>query len=121
MHCSPFASDSALRPVIELFDERTQADGDASPEARSATIADGLEQLPHLDTASTVPFVLELLGLPAAEAFPLPSVAPEALRERTLDALCALLLAVSQTTPVIIEVEDLQWADPSTLELLDVA
>lgn len=41
------------------------------------------------------------------------------LRRRALDLLLAVLAVVSKSTPTIVVVDDLQWADATSLELLD--
>jgi predicted ATPase len=43
---------------------------------------------------------------------------PQQQRQRTLDTLLALTLAVAEQQPVLFIVEDLHWIDPSTLEWL---
>jgi hypothetical protein len=54
---------------------------------------------------------------------PLPSerasgLAPEELRRRQLAALTAWLFASARVQPLVLAVEDGQWADPTTLDLL---
>jgi predicted ATPase len=46
------------------------------------------------------------------------ALAPEELRRRQLAALTSLVMTSARAQPVVIAVEDLQWADPTTLELL---
>ena len=45
-------------------------------------------------------------------------LSPEQLRLKTLEALLALILAQAAQQPVLFILEDLHWADPSTLEWL---
>src|SRR5215217_6780678 len=47
-----------------------------------------------------------------------PPLPPEAARARVLDALKATLFALTESTPVLLILDDLQWADELTLNLL---
>lgn len=71
-------------------------------------------------TGDTVPLIAEMLGLPApANAIPL-SLSPAEQRRRLLDAMAEWLFALTGTAPVVIAIDDLQWVDPSTLELVQI-
>ena len=48
----------------------------------------------------------------------LPYLEPEPDRVRTLEALTRLLLALATLTPTVLVLDDLQWADNATLDLL---
>ena len=43
---------------------------------------------------------------------------PEELRRRQLAALIAWVMAGAQVQPVVLALEDVHWADPTTLDLL---
>jgi class 3 adenylate cyclase len=65
------------------------------------------------------PLLADLLSVPIPEGRYSPVLlTPPQQRQRTLDALVALLLAEAERQPVLVVWEDLHWADPSTLELL---
>jgi len=59
-----------------------------------------------------------LLDLPVADAR-WPTLAPLQKRQRTLDAVKALVMRQCQTAPLILVVEDLHWSDPGTQAVLD--
>jgi predicted ATPase len=67
----------------------------------------------------TVPLVAGLLSLPLPEgrygALPL---SPQRQRERTLEMLLSLVLAQAAASPLLFIVEDVHWADASTLDFL---
>jgi predicted ATPase len=60
----------------------------------------------------------DFLNLERAEAEPPLAMSPDLQRRRTMELLTAWELALTQVQPVVLMVEDLQWADPSSLELL---
>src|SRR5436309_1396389 len=70
-----------------------------------------------LDVAETLPLVASLLGFPPADRFPPPALLPDRRRELTLNAILALLLRLSHALPRALVLEDMQWADPTSLEL----
>jgi predicted ATPase len=71
-----------------------------------------------LAQTEVVPLLAALLSLPLDAGSTLPALPPAQLRQRTLAAMVTLLRAVSGQAPVVLIVEDVHWADPSTLELL---
>ena len=48
----------------------------------------------------------------------MPGLGPQLQRQKTLEALLSWVLALGEMQPLVLEVEDLHWADPSTLEWL---
>ena len=65
------------------------------------------------------PYVPALWGLPGQDDQPSPADLPaEAARLRLLEALASTLAALSELQPLLLVLDDLQWADELTLELL---
>ena len=60
------------------------------------------------------------LSLPVPEQYPSLALSPQRQKQKTQEALVAWLLAETARQPVLAVWEDLHWADPSTLELLDL-
>jgi predicted ATPase len=58
-----------------------------------------------------------LLGVPLPPERVL-TAAPEELRRRQLAALTSWIIASAKVQPLVLSVEDLHWADPTTLDLL---
>jgi class 3 adenylate cyclase/tetratricopeptide (TPR) repeat protein len=79
-----------------------------------------LARLRALDPAlePTLPAFLALLDAPADDAR-WQALDPALRRQRTLDAIMALLLRESRSQPLLLVLEDLQWVDSETQTLLD--
>ncbi|QRN95417.1 protein kinase [Archangium violaceum] len=113
--CWSQSSTSAFHPVIEMLQHLCQEDGSAR---------DLQEQLRGLAQRSGVSpehmrVMVSFLSLPLQGGEPASSqLSPERRKELVLESLVALLLRAAQDRPVLVVVEDLHWADPSTLQLL---
>ncbi len=115
--CSPYLRNSAFAPVVRLLIQGLEFGRDDLPEQKTEKLVRAIERL-DLSLAEVMPVFLTLLSLPPSERYPMIAITPEAQRKKTLAALLAWLVALSQTRPVTLVVEDLHWIDPSTLELL---
>jgi tetratricopeptide (TPR) repeat protein len=67
-----------------------------------------------------VPLLASLLSLPHPEGYPPLTVSPQKQKEKTHEALVAWLIAETKYHAVCTIWEDLHWADPSTLEVLNL-
>jgi hypothetical protein len=74
----------------------------------------------HRLAAGTPSLARLLPELPGAAVPPAPADEPAtaAARFRLLDEVGAVLLAAAEDRPLVVVLEDLQWADPPSLELL---
>ncbi|ETX03498.1 MAG: hypothetical protein ETSY1_47050 (plasmid) [Candidatus Entotheonella factor] len=118
--CSPYYQNSAWYPVIELWQRCFQEQDEDTPQARLQHLETTLAKL-TLPLEETLPLMASLLSLPYDEhRFPTLSLSPQAQRDQTLETMLAMTLALASRQPVLFLVEDLHWADPSTLEFLDL-
>jgi predicted ATPase len=104
-------------PVRELLTAYFQIDGRDEPRKIREQVAG---KLVTLDTAlgPTLPAFLTLLDVPVED----PSwqaLGPSQRRQRTLQAIKALLLRESQVRPVLVACENLHWIDSETQALLE--
>ena len=112
MVCSPFATNTPFAPVLGFVSQGMQ-----SPEETLARLQSSLAEA-GLELEQALPAVTEMLGLPLPEGYtPLLSSA-ELKRRRFFSVVNEWLRAQARLNRVVVVVEDAQWADPSTLELL---
>jgi class 3 adenylate cyclase/tetratricopeptide (TPR) repeat protein len=113
--CSTFHSTTHLYPARRLVANMCGIDladlSGAVPCLRQTLAQVGLER--HL------PLFGALLDVPPAPECPTPELVGQRLREATLMALVDWIEGEAARSAQLLMVDDLQWADPSTLELLD--
>jgi predicted ATPase len=87
------------------------------------------ERLAHLESAlvmaglkpaEAIPLIAPLLNLPASAKYPPVPIPPEQQRRRLLAMLVEWVLSAARAQPSVIVIEDLHWADASTLEVVQL-
>lgn len=113
--CSDLLASTSLHPIIELIEERLQIGRDHKPEHKLERLRAELLSS-SLDPGSALPLLAAVLGIEGAPRAVHASAA--SARRATLEALRAWLGSLVARRPTLLLVEDLQWADASTVELL---
>jgi class 3 adenylate cyclase/tetratricopeptide (TPR) repeat protein len=113
--CSQLLQNTPLHPIAEWGRVRFGG-ADVPAEQRLADLESSLAQV-RLDAAELVPLLAPLLDL-AVPKERLPPLAGEELRRRQLAALTDWTLAGARVQPVVLVLEDLHWADPTTIDVL---
>ena len=114
--CLSYGSTTPYLPVLDLLRHHcgiTDADG---PEDITAKIHRSLQAL-GMAPEMWAPVLLHLLGLEEGTNS-LAVLSPEARKARILTTLTQMCLNGSRQRPLILEVEDLHWIDPSSDECL---
>ena len=117
--CSPYYQNSAFYPVIEHLQRLLQFRREDSPEEKLSKLEEALGQY-GFALPVTVPLFASLLSVPLPERYSPLTLTPQKQKEKTLEALLVWLLKESERQPVRFVMEDLHWADPSTLEFLSL-
>jgi class 3 adenylate cyclase/tetratricopeptide (TPR) repeat protein len=73
-----------------------------------------------LKPAEAIPLIAPLLNLPASAKYSPPPIPPEQQRRRLLAMLVEWVLGAARAKPLTIKLEDLHWADASTLEVVQL-
>lgn len=122
--CWPQTAQSPFHPLIALLRQALELDAGAQgapAERASAQLARLQRALLRLglDQPRDVAVLAAALGVPMPEGSPAPAESAEALRRAIIDRSTLLLERLSARAPVALIIEDLHWADYSTLDFLD--
>jgi class 3 adenylate cyclase/tetratricopeptide (TPR) repeat protein len=118
VYCSSYSVTSTLFPVRTAIERWANMSSDGTDAERLARLEAALAGL-GVDLAEIIPALGVLLDLDLAGRFPVIELAPVQLRELLLERLIDVVRAAASDRPFVMVFEDLQWADPTTLELLD--
>ena len=117
--CSPYFQNTAFYPVIEHLQRLLQWRREDTPEEKLKKLEGALEPY-GLSPREMVPLLAPLLSLPLPERYPPLNLSPQRQKQKTLEALLTWLLKETERQAVRFDIEDLHWADPSTLEFLSL-
>jgi class 3 adenylate cyclase/predicted ATPase len=116
VQCSPYHANTAFYPVLRQIEQA----------ARFALEDSTTQKLDKLDAwlakagmplSPIAPLLANLLSLPAEHRYPPLELAPAQLKNAAISALVDYILHLSEREPVLLDLEDAQWIDPTTLEL----
>jgi len=119
--CSPLTQATALAPIIVMLERVVQERSQSYTPALSKL--DALQSLlsDHLRLgADALPLLATLLSIDGASQTPIEELSPMRRRARTLEILREWMASAAERAPLALLVEDAHWADPSTLDLLDL-
>jgi len=112
---SQLLQNTPLHPIAEWGRQRFGG-ADVPAEKRLASLESSLRQV-GLDADAAVPLLAPLLDspLPAGREA---CLAPEELRRQRLAAIVSWVITGARAQPLVLTFEDLQWADPTSIDLL---
>jgi predicted ATPase len=115
--CAPHYQNTGLYPAIDFYE---RALGFSREEPAHSKFDRMLRRLEKDDLArpNTVPLWASLLSLPTPDQFPPLSMSPARQREETFRVMAEWLHVRASVKPTLFIIEDLHWADASTLEFL---
>ncbi len=117
-YCSPYYTNTALYPVISMLERASRLNRN-DPVEKQRERFKSLLALSGTDLEEAEPLLAALLSIPLdAKEEPL-QLPAQRQKQRTLEVLQDQLAGLATSRPVFSVYEDVHWADPSTLELLD--
>ena len=112
--CSPQHTDSAFYPIISQMERAAGFVHDDIPQAK----LDKLDMMLAQTSISKQDAALfaEMLSLPNDGRYAALDLEPQQRRQKTLEALTAVVEALSRQSPLLMIFEDAHWTDPTSLE-----
>lgn len=119
MRSTPYNSNSPFHPVIELIERKFELDHVQTSVERLERVEEGLAGL-ELAEPEAIVLLASLLSIPVGDRYAPLDLSPARRRTRTMQLLVNFITAIARAGPALLLVEDLHWADTSTLELLEL-
>jgi class 3 adenylate cyclase/predicted ATPase len=119
LHCSPYYVNSAFYPIIDNFERALRF-------ARDDTLEQKLDKLEALIVRQygrpreDMRFIATLLSIPSEGRYGAVAITPQKFKDETLRVLVDTTEAIALRQPTVELFEDIHWADPTTLEVLDL-
>ena len=117
--CSPYYTNSAFWPTIQNFERELNFARDDSPEAKLDKL-EGLIVTHYGRPLSDVRFIASIMSIPCEARYGALALTPQKHKDETLRSLVDLTEAAARRQPSVMLFEDVHWADPTTLEVLDL-
>lgn len=118
--CSPYERNNPLAPVIGVLQDSILGFSDNESSASRLKKLLAFLEGQAVDLGEAAPLLANLLSLDAGPDFSAPSGSAQNIRMQTLELLLDMLSAAAAQKPVLLVIEDLLWADPSTLEMVQM-
>jgi TOMM system kinase/cyclase fusion protein len=118
--CSPYFQSTALYPIIDLIEHTVLQFEKETPAAEKLEKLEGFLLQYGFALPETVPLFAPLLNVPLGENYAVLNLTPERQKQKTLAALLNLLVTRASQQPILFIIEDLHWADPTSLEWLNL-
>jgi class 3 adenylate cyclase/predicted ATPase len=118
-HCSPYYVNSAFYPIIDNFGRALRFAHDDTAEQK----LDKLEALiggQYGRPREDLRLIAAMLSIPSATRYGAAAMAPQKFKDETLRTLVDTVEAIARRQPTVVLFEDAHWADPTTLEVMDL-
>jgi class 3 adenylate cyclase/tetratricopeptide (TPR) repeat protein len=117
--CSPYYVNSPFWPIVDNFERTLKFARDETSDAKLDKI-EALVVTQYGLPRADVRFVASILSIPCEERYGTVSMTPQKHKDETLRTLVDISEAAALQHPSVMLFEDAHWADPTTLEVLDL-
>jgi class 3 adenylate cyclase/tetratricopeptide (TPR) repeat protein len=118
-YASQLHQNSALHPIVSMVRRWLGADDESDTKETTTRLREELRRLDWIEPAA-FSLMGALLGLPDDGGQGLAGLTPQRVRRLTIELLLEWIGRLSDRQPLVLLVEDLHWADPTTLETLQL-
>ena len=116
--CTSYSQNNSLFPFVNILNMLIDIDKDESDEAKLSKVEKFLESL-KFNLPEMVPVVCSLLSIPLSSGYQSLSSSTRLIMEKTYRFFKNLFITLSESFPLILIIEDLQFADKLSLELFN--
>ncbi len=116
--CEPYQTNTALFPIMYQFQRLANFTAEDPAEVKRQRLEKYVRDWSQ-SPDEVIPLLAQSYGLPPTDQYPRSNLAPQLLKQATIDAFVEWVLTHAEQLPLLIVVEDLHWIDPTTLDLLN--
>ncbi len=115
VRCMPYEINNPYTIVIGLLNNYFQLKKDSNEEEKKLLISLKLKNL-GISLDDILPYIGVLFGMNFSETQDIP---PEQLKKRIFESIKRILQSEAKKSALFIRIEDLQWSDPTSIEVFD--
>jgi class 3 adenylate cyclase len=119
LQCSPYYVNSAFYPIIDNFERALRFGRDDTAEQKLHKL-EALIVGEYGRPREDVRFIASVLSIRCDERYGAVAMTPQKFKDETLRALVDATVAIARRQPTVMLFEDIHWADPTTLEVMDL-
>lgn len=116
--CSSFNANSALHPFIVQISHAADIAYDDASEVKLQKI-EALLAGQDMEVGEAAPDLATLLSIPFGDRYPPITLSPQRHRQKIIELVLDLTTRMARQAPLVFVVEDIQWADQTTLVALE--
>ena len=117
VQCSPYHANTAFYPVLRQIEQAARFALEDSTALKLDKLNAWLAKA-DMPLSPIAPLLANLLSLPAEGRYPPLGLTPAQFKNAAISALVDYVLHLSEREPVLLDLEDAHWIDPTTLELM---
>ena len=118
--CSAYHQNSAFYPVIDLLERFVLQFEPGDFQKGKLDRLEGFLVQYGFKLTEVVPVFCDLLSIPLGDKYSPSTLSPERQKKLIFETMLGVLLKIASRQPLLLVIEDLHWADPTTLEFLNL-
>ena len=115
--CEPYQTNTALFPIMYQFQRLANFTPEDPVEIKRERLETYVREWSQ-SAEQNIGLLAQSYGLPPTERYPRSNLAPQRLKQATIEVFIEWILSHAAQLPLLVVVEDLHWIDPTTLDLL---
>jgi class 3 adenylate cyclase/Cdc6-like AAA superfamily ATPase len=116
-HCISYYKNSAFYPIINLINSQLKIGKNETNEDKLKKLEEALSNY-DFDLNETLSIIASLISIPISNPDHTLHLTPQKQKEKTIQILLDWLILSANRNPLLFVIEDVHWADSSTLEHL---
>ncbi len=118
--CSPYYTSTAFYPLARMLSRRCGLSPDSDNAERLGLLEHEVKEA-QLDPTNVIPYLAPILAIDVEGRYPAPRQDASKLKQATIESFQQWWAGLAAAEPRVVLIEDLHWAEPSSLEVIEHA